>query len=101
MEDAHTTILRLDEKKWTNWSYFGVFDGHAGSRTAIRAAEKLHIAIVSSLNSAFVDSTNSKSNSPISSSQIDLRQFEMSIKDAYFKFDEEWRDENRNQNSGD
>lgn len=103
MEDAHATVLQLDEKRWSRWSYFGIFDGHAGYRTAVRSSEKLHNQIICSLNK-FVDETlidHRSNNNPISSSQLDRARFDMTIKDAYFKFDHEWREENRNQNPED
>ncbi|CAF1271213.1 unnamed protein product [Adineta steineri] len=98
MEDAHATILKLDDNRWSHWSYFGVFDGHAGFRTAVKAAEKLHLRILTSLNTLVPDQ---KSTSHITSSQLDFHKFEMAIKDAYFKFDNEWREENRSTSSDD
>jgi len=97
MEDAHATVLKLDDNRWSHWSYFGIFDGHAGFRTAVKSAEKLHIRIVSSLNGLVQETGNIKS---LTSSQLDFNKFEMAIKDAYFKFDNEWREENRNNNPG-
>ncbi|CAF0944906.1 unnamed protein product [Rotaria sordida] len=102
MEDAHATILKLDDNHWSCWSYFGVFDGHAGFRTAVKAAEKLHLHILSSLNTLVQDNLNGKSSLlNVTSSQLDFNKFEMAIKDAYFKFDNEWREENRTINPDD
>jgi serine/threonine protein phosphatase PrpC len=100
MEDAHATVLKLDDHHWSSWSYFGIFDGHAGFRTAVKSAEKLHLRIVSSLNNLVQETNNLKSLQNITSSQIDFNKFEMAIKDAYFKFDNEWREENRSSISG-
>ena len=100
MEDAHTTILKLDDNQWSHWSYFGIFDGHAGSRTAIKASEKLHLRLLSCLNTLGQEQFNGKFPSHIISSQLDFNKLEMSIKDAYFKFDDEWREENRTNNPG-
>lgn len=97
MEDAHATVLKLDDQRWSRWSYFGIFDGHAGFRTASKASEKLHSRIVTSLNTLIADP---KSTSQITSSQLDFHKLEMAIKDAYFKFDNDWRDENRTSNPG-
>lgn len=99
MEDAHATILQLDDHRWSQWSYFGVFDGHAGYRTANKASEKLHHRLVTCLNN-FAQEHLNISSSPIVSSQLDFHQFERTIKDAYFKFDQEWREENRTANPG-
>jgi serine/threonine protein phosphatase PrpC len=101
MEDAHATVLKLDDNRWSHWSYFGIFDGHAGYRTAVKAAEKLHLRLVSCLNILAQEQFNGKSPLHITSSQFDFNKLEMSIKDAYFKFDNEWREENRNNNTDD
>ena len=101
MEDAHATVLQLDDQTWSKWSYFGVFDGHAGFRTAARSAEKLHAQILSSLNKFVHESSgNLRAVTQITSSQLDLAKFELTIKEAYFKFDHDWREENRNHNPG-
>ncbi|KAK5599506.1 Protein phosphatase 1B [Crenichthys baileyi] len=34
MEDAHTAVLGLQTPGMTDWSFFAVYDGHAGSRVA-------------------------------------------------------------------
>ena len=100
MEDAHATILKVDDNRWSQWSYFGVFDGHAGYRTAVKAAEKLHLRLVSCLNSLVHENPNNKTLSHVTSSQLDFHKLEMAIKDAYFKFDGEWREELRSNNPG-
>jgi protein phosphatase PTC2/3 len=43
MEDAHATVLNLDEKKGDEKaSFFGVYDGHGGSTVAKFTGETLH-----------------------------------------------------------
>ncbi len=49
MEDAHTSVLNLladDEKALkahaSQLSFFGVFDGHGGSKVALFAGEHIH-----------------------------------------------------------
>ncbi|XP_045612486.2 probable protein phosphatase 2C T23F11.1 isoform X1 [Procambarus clarkii] len=44
MEDAHTTILSLPDEPGT--AFFGVYDGHGGSRIAQHAGKHLHKSIV-------------------------------------------------------
>jgi serine/threonine protein phosphatase PrpC len=101
MEDAHATVLQLDEQRWSSWSYFGIFDGHAGYRTAVKSADQLHTRILSSLNTLIEETNvNCTPSTHLTSSQLDFSKFEMAIKDAYFKFDHEWREENRNNNPG-
>lgn len=42
MEDAHTTQISMsNEMPFLNWSFFAVFDGHAGSNIAQQSAENL------------------------------------------------------------
>jgi len=43
MEDAHTTILRLEGKD--GFSFFGVYDGHGGQNVAKYSGEQLHLRI--------------------------------------------------------
>ena len=100
MEDAHATVLQLDDICWSQWSYFGVFDGHAGARTATKAADELHLHIVSSLNKLARELHDGQLPRNITSSQLDFRRLEATIKDAYFKFDNEWREENQNYDLG-
>jgi protein phosphatase 1B len=47
MEDAHCAMIGLPGKLH-EWSFFAVFDGHAGTRVSAYCAEKLVDAIVSS-----------------------------------------------------
>jgi serine/threonine protein phosphatase PrpC len=42
MEDAHQVKIGLAETEiFKHWSFFAVFDGHAGSRVALHSAENL------------------------------------------------------------
>uniref|UniRef100_A0A3B4ZF15 Protein phosphatase 1B n=1 Tax=Stegastes partitus TaxID=144197 RepID=A0A3B4ZF15_9TELE len=52
MEDAHTAVLGLPAPGMTDWSFFAVYDGHAGSRVANYCSKHLleHI-ITASLGS--------------------------------------------------
>ncbi|PVU94136.1 hypothetical protein BB559_003077 [Furculomyces boomerangus] len=43
MEDAHTTLLKIDPE--SNIAFFAVFDGHGGSNAAIFAGNSLHKSI--------------------------------------------------------
>ncbi|KAF8517426.1 PP2C-domain-containing protein [Hysterangium stoloniferum] len=42
MEDAHTTVLNLDETKPDGNAFFAVFDGHGGSTVAKFSGENVH-----------------------------------------------------------
>ena len=42
MEDAHDVAIELQNSPpFDNWSFFAVFDGHAGNRVAQHSAENL------------------------------------------------------------
>jgi serine/threonine protein phosphatase PrpC len=42
MEDAHQIKVGLsDSDVFKSWSFFAVFDGHAGSRVALHSSENL------------------------------------------------------------
>lgn len=46
MEDAHMAKTNLGEGALKDWSYFAVFDGHAGARVSAHCAEHLLDAIM-------------------------------------------------------
>lgn len=46
MEDKHAAKTGLDEKDFTDWSFFAVFDGHAGDQSAIYSSSHLLEAIL-------------------------------------------------------
>uniref|UniRef100_A0A7N8WUG9 protein-serine/threonine phosphatase n=1 Tax=Mastacembelus armatus TaxID=205130 RepID=A0A7N8WUG9_9TELE len=47
MEDAHTAVLGLPAPGMTDWSFFAVYDGHAGSRVANYCSKHLLEHIIS------------------------------------------------------
>ncbi|CAF1082932.1 unnamed protein product [Didymodactylos carnosus] len=51
MEDTHAIFMQLPDSSLSSSSYFGVFDGHNGSKAAIRASQYLHKYIIQALNS--------------------------------------------------
>ncbi|EIM86041.1 PP2C-domain-containing protein [Stereum hirsutum FP-91666 SS1] len=46
MEDAHTTVLRLDEEAEESNTFFAVYDGHGGGSTARFAGVNVHKRLV-------------------------------------------------------
>lgn len=46
MEDKHTARTGLDDKEFADWSFFAVFDGHAGDQSAIYSSSHLLEAIL-------------------------------------------------------
>ena len=47
MEDAHCAAVRLQPPSMADWSFFAIFDGHAGARVSALCAEQLLESIVS------------------------------------------------------
>lgn len=41
MEDAHTAVVSIPHSHLKNWSFFAVFDGHAGAKVSAMCAEEL------------------------------------------------------------
>ncbi|XP_025105795.1 protein phosphatase 1B-like isoform X1 [Pomacea canaliculata] len=41
MEDAHTAVVSIPHSRLKDWSFFAVFDGHAGARVSAFCAEEL------------------------------------------------------------
>ncbi|XP_065833349.1 protein phosphatase 1B-like isoform X2 [Oscarella lobularis] len=76
MEDAHTAVLSI--KGHDKWSFFAIFDGHAGQKVAKHASEKLlpHITQRSEFQEAGT-----------SSNRVD--SLKEAIKDAFIALDEE------------
>ncbi|CAG8603244.1 21536_t:CDS:2 [Dentiscutata erythropus] len=72
MEDAHTTQLKLLDKK--EYSYFGVFDGHSGQKVAKYSEENLHVRIandskfetdiISAIKNGFLGTDDDMKNNP-------------------------------------
>ena len=64
MEDAHTAVLGLPHGL-PDWSFFAVYDGHAGSRVANYCSKHLLEHIISaSLNPPATSSSNTHTNLP-------------------------------------
>ncbi|OLY84060.1 putative protein phosphatase 2C [Smittium mucronatum] len=70
MEDAHTTLLNIDET--SKVAFFAVFDGHGGSNAAIFAGKHLHKHI-------------------IDSEHYSKGEYELAIRDGFMSADDELR----------
>lgn len=81
MEDAHTAKSLNDQL--TDWSFFGVFDGHAGENASKYCAKNLHEVIVKNEN--FKNAIKDNSSSP------DLNLLEQGIVDGFLELDESMR----------
>jgi len=83
MEDAHTDITGLNQEL-QEWSFFGIFDGHAGSNASLYCAEKLLGCVLSSDD--FKAALKSGPSSP------DLEQLKNGIKMGFFELDKTMRE---------
>ena len=68
MEDSHSAIVSLS-KEFHDWSFFAVFDGHAGAKVSHYCSENLLDSIIKTENSYFSNSNkNSNHNSSLNKS---------------------------------
>lgn len=83
MEDAHTDITGLNQEL-QEWSFFGIFDGHAGTNASLYCAENLLECVLS--NDDFKAALKSGPSSP------DLEQLKNGIKMGFFELDKTMRE---------
>ncbi|MFH4984251.1 hypothetical protein AB6A40_010960 [Gnathostoma spinigerum] len=86
MEDAHVIACPMaQEAPFNKWSFFAVFDGHAGSRAAERSAENLLSCI---LETAELNEIKNGWNEPSRPLDVDaLRLLEEGIKAGFLLLD--------------
>lgn len=82
MEDAHCAVIGIPNLK--DWSFFAVFDGHAGAKVSAYCAEQLVHAITT--NEDFL-----RGNSDISTNPPDQDQVRKAIKTGFLSLDEKIR----------
>ncbi|KFD63289.1 hypothetical protein M514_10834 [Trichuris suis] len=91
MEDAHVARTNL-ESPWSYWSFFAVFDGHAGSRVARYAAANLLDVFVST--GEMVKLKERLTGKSEQSSTLDQEEVELvreGLRSAFLKLDEAMR----------
>ena len=81
MEDSHTAILSLPNL--SSWSFFAVFDGHAGSKVAEYSSKHLVDVILNHPNIEKMTSGKAEESNEL---------IEKAIKDAFFEIDEKMRE---------
>ncbi|KAG8190492.1 hypothetical protein JTE90_006666 [Oedothorax gibbosus] len=86
MEDAHCAIVGLPQGL-KDWSFFAVFDGHAGARVSMHSAENLLETIIQSED--FLNNTNANCNKQVSVE--DAEQVKKGIREGFLKLDERMR----------
>ncbi|CAL8078880.1 unnamed protein product [Calicophoron daubneyi] len=91
MEDAHVARVELPGA-FKTWSYFGVFDGHAGSRVSELCASKLLDTIL--------NTEEFKKIAQADNQDVDLTLMKRGIVNGFLAFDRELAFEERDEKSG-
>lgn len=87
MEDAHSALVGLPQGL-KDWSFFAVFDGHAGARVSAHCAENLLDTIIQSED--FRNNTNANNcNNQVTVE--DVERVKNGIKDGFLRLDERMR----------
>lgn len=85
MEDAHCAIVGLPQGL-KDWSFFAVFDGHAGARVSAHCAENLLDTIIQTED--FKNNANSCNGQATTD---DVERVKKGIRDGFLKLDERMR----------
>ncbi|XP_048586000.1 protein phosphatase 1A isoform X2 [Nematostella vectensis] len=78
MEDAHTAVIGLSDHL-KDWSFFAVFDGHAGENVSKYCSSNLHETLLK--HQSFEAAIKESSDSP------DLDQLRSGLRDAFLELD--------------
>lgn len=90
MEDAHTAVLGLPAPGMKDWSFFAVYDGHAGSRVANYCSKHLLEHIISaSLGQQGV--SDSSSSDPVAVFPPSVEAVKAGIRTGFLRIDEHMR----------
>lgn len=94
MEDAHTAVLGLPAPGMTDWSFFAVYDGHAGSKVANYCSKHLleHI-ITASLGAGNTQGSQSGSDGSNAPAPVPpaVEAVKTGIRTGFLKIDEHMR----------
>ncbi|KAG5449908.1 Protein phosphatase 1A [Clonorchis sinensis] len=91
MEDAHVARVELSGP-FKTWSYFGVFDGHAGARVSELCASKLLETILSTEEFKKLAQTDEQ--------DLDVTLLKRGVVNGFLTFDRELAFEDRDEKSG-
>ncbi|XP_072292558.1 protein phosphatase 1B isoform X1 [Eucyclogobius newberryi] len=88
MEDAHTAVLGLPSPSMKDWSFFAVYDGHAGSKVATYCSKHLleHIICAS-----FGQQSEGSGNEPAALVLPSVEAVKAGIRTGFLKIDEHMR----------
>lgn len=85
MEDAHTTVLSMPLESLKKWSFFAVYDGHAGSKVAKAASERLLNEILET--EYFKNVLQNDENQAVSQNKYDCDKIKESIEQGFLRLD--------------
>lgn len=88
MEDAHTAVLGLPDPRMKDWSFFAVYDGHAGSRVANYCSKHLLEHIINASIGQQGASPGSES-TPVETPSVEA--IKAGIRTGFLKIDEHMR----------
>ncbi|CAJ1067086.1 protein phosphatase 1B [Xyrichtys novacula] len=96
MEDAHTAVLGLPAPGMTEWSFFAVYDGHAGSRVANYCSKHLLKHIISASVEAGASQgsqtgSDTSTNDPPASIPPAVEAVKSGIRTGFLRIDEHMR----------
>jgi hypothetical protein len=91
MEDAHVVKLGLDnDSPFKEWSFFGVFDGHAGTKVALHSSEHLLQSVLSTEQFKQLIEETKKNGGKMSPKLIKL--LEEGVKNGFLTLDAQMKD---------
>lgn len=88
MEDAHTAVLGLPAPQMKDWSFFAVYDGHAGSRVANYCSKHLLEHIISA---SLGQQGEGSSGEPTAVERPSVEAVKAGIRAGFLKIDEHMR----------
>uniref|UniRef100_A0A8D3B2R3 Protein phosphatase 1B n=1 Tax=Scophthalmus maximus TaxID=52904 RepID=A0A8D3B2R3_SCOMX len=96
MEDAHTAVLGLPAPGMTDWSFFAVYDGHAGSRVANYCSKHLleHIigaSLVAKATQGSQAGSDSSTSDPSAPVPHTVEAVKAGIRTGFLRIDEHMR----------
>ncbi|KAJ0005242.1 hypothetical protein NQD34_011456 [Periophthalmus magnuspinnatus] len=88
MEDAHTAVLGLPAPSMKDWSFFAVYDGHAGSKVANYCSKHLLEHII---GASFGQQSDGTSSDPTAVVPPSVEAVKAGIRTGFLKIDEHMR----------
>jgi len=90
MEDAHTLVTSLPVNAMKSWSFFAVYDGHAGAKVSAEASTRLLNSI---LDQDYFKNTLANDENMCTECTYDEESFRNAIKNAFLELDAKMMEE--------